>query len=266
MKNNIALSQNGAKYKNARYSLLIIVILSTVNLFSMIFADMYFLFSAYLPQILFYAGHALYSESGMIKFLIVADVFAVIAIIPYLLCWIFSKKRVGWMIAALVMFSLDSLLFLIDYIPYIAAGNFDGILDMVIRIWALGSLILGVKYGFRAKKEVEETPAISTDGDVPSEEVWQQTRTVTVTRKKSFVGCAAPVVCHVNGREVCTLKNGETKNFAAPVGEFTLSASLSNGLGTGEVTVPAVIKMEYDLKVKMGMTASKVVITPVEEF
>ena len=93
-----------------------IVILSAVNLFSIVFSDSYFLFSAYLPQILIYSGYDLYSQSGMQEYLIVAMVFAAIVIIPYLLAFIFSKKRVGWLVAALVMFSLDSILFLWDFI------------------------------------------------------------------------------------------------------------------------------------------------------
>lgn len=270
MKNkNIALSSNEAKYKNARISLLTIVILSAVNLFSIVFSDSYFLFSAYLPQILIYSGYDLYSQSGMQEYLIVAMVFAAIVIIPYLLAFIFSKKRVGWLVAALVMFSLDSILFLWDFIYLISAGYFDGILDLIIRIWAIGSLILGVRYGFLAKKEAataHEEASDTLSADQGEEYAVQETRTVTVTRKKAYAGCAVAVVCHINGREVCTLKNGETKSFAAPVGEFTLSASLSNGFGAGEIVVPPVVRMEYDLKVKMGLAASKIVITPTEGF
>ena len=107
MNQQTLISQNDAKYKNARLSLLLIVLFSVVNVFSMTFGDTYFLFSAFLPQILVMVGLELTYEAGDNLYMIVAMVMAVISIVPYLLCWIFSKKRVGWMIAALVFFILD---------------------------------------------------------------------------------------------------------------------------------------------------------------
>ena len=152
------LSLNDTKYRNARCSLLTIVLLSVLNVFSMIFAETYFLFSAYLPQSFVYIGYDLAAESGDNLFLIVAGVMAVIVLIPYLLCWIFSKKRVGWMVGALCLFALDSVLFFFDFIAMIQVGEYGMIIDVVIRIWAIVSLILGVKYGFAAKKDTENAP------------------------------------------------------------------------------------------------------------
>jgi hypothetical protein len=91
MNQQTLISQNDAKYKNARISLLLIVLFSVVNVFSITFGDMYFLFSAFLPQILVMIGLEHAYEAGDNLYMTVAMVMAVISIVPYFLCWIFSN-------------------------------------------------------------------------------------------------------------------------------------------------------------------------------
>ncbi|MBO5047255.1 MAG: hypothetical protein J6D19_02470 [Clostridia bacterium] len=264
MNQQTLISQNDAKYKNARLSLLLIVLFSVVNVFSMTFGDTYFLFSAFLPQILVMVGLELTYEAGDNLYMIVAMVIAVISIVPYLLCWIFSKKRVGWMIAALVFFILDSLLFVESLIAMLSAGEFSFILDLLFRIWALGSIIMGVVYGVRAKKEAKEKK------DAPVEEVQDEyisdiQRTITVVRKKSFVGSAVPIVCYVNGKAVCALKNGETQTFQIDERAVQMSGALSNGLGVGDIDIPAgTTNLTYEMVMKMGFSSNYVVFTPIQ--
>jgi hypothetical protein len=63
------------------------------------------------------------------------------------------------MIAALVMFSLDTL-FLIGL--YILLGDAFGILDTLIHVWVLYYLIVGVINGVKLKKLPEEEQEIIT--------------------------------------------------------------------------------------------------------
>lgn len=243
---------------------MLIVLFSVVNVFSMTFGDTYFLFSAFLPQILVMVGLELTYEAGDNLYMIVAMVIAVISIVPYLLCWIFSNKRVGWMIAALVFFILDSLLFVESLIAMLSAGEFSFILDLLFRIWALGSIIMGVVYGVRAKKEAKEKK------DAPVEEVQDEyisdiQRTITVVRKKSFVGSAVPIVCYVNGKAVCALKNGETQTFQIDERAVQMSGALSNGLGVGDIDIPAgTTNLTYEMVMKMGFSSNYVVFTPIQ--
>ena len=123
---------------NARSSLLFIVILSIVNIFA-ISGGSYFLFSAYLPQV--FIALAVYGDPTLVMPMIVLSV---IYVFPYLLCFIFSKKRKGWMIAALVLFIIDSIFFVIDVLPLLMLGDISFLFDAIIRVYALVSLITGV--------------------------------------------------------------------------------------------------------------------------
>ena len=123
---------------NARSSLLFIVILSIVNIFA-ISGGSYFLFSAYLPQV--FIALAVYGDPSLLMPMIVLSV---IYVFPYLLCFILAKKRKGWMIAALVLFIIDSIFFVIDVLPLFMLGDISFLFDAFIRVYALVSLIMGV--------------------------------------------------------------------------------------------------------------------------
>ena len=262
---NVQPTHSRAKYQNNRLALLWIVIFSAINLISPLLLEIYFLFSAYIPQIILSVGYALFAETESTIFLIAAVVLGLLTLVPYLLCWIFSKKHVGWMIAALVMFSLDTAVFLLDFVSYAIMGDLSMLADLIFHAIALIMLILAVKYGFDAKKEDASAPAAEDVAAFSTEAAFDTLpRTVTVTRKKSFVGCAVPIICYINGAEVCRLKNGETKSFTAPGCAFTLNAGFSNGFAASEaISVPAeAFSLSYQVSVKSGMMANRIEITP----
>ena len=172
MKNPIDRTPGYVGYKNARVSLLLIIIFSVVNLFSTVLAETYFLFSAYIPQLLISVGYYLSAETGLQLYTLVGGVMGFILIVPYFICWIFSKKHVGWMIGALAFFAVYSVIFLIDFIGLLAMGDYSMLIDLFIRVCALTSLILGVVYGFRAKREsIVSTIEISS---VPGSQSYEQ--------------------------------------------------------------------------------------------
>ena len=156
------------KYKRSRYNLLLVAIVSIVNLFYMAFGERYFLFSARLPSILVELTLVTAPEEVTVAFaeLLVPIVVGVILSIPYLLCLFFSKKRPGWMVAALVFFGLDCIYLLTMY--YLT----DVIPDILFHAWVMFYLITGVINGFKLKKmpEDEPLPAFGAEGDAPSED------------------------------------------------------------------------------------------------
>ena len=156
------------KYKRSRYNLLLVAIVSIVNLFYMAFGERYFLFSARLPSILVELTLVTAPEDVTVAFadLLVPIVVGVILSLPYLLCFFFSKKRPGWMVAALVFFGLDCIYLLTMY--YITAV----IPDILFHAWVMFYLITGVINGFKLKKmpEDEPLPAFGAEGDAPSED------------------------------------------------------------------------------------------------
>ena len=266
MNNRTFLSSNDTKYKNARASLLMIVLLSTLNLLTVTIGDTYFLFSAHIPTVLAATGAALAQEAGNNLLLIIMVVLAAILIVPYLVCWIFSKKHVGWMIGALVLFGVDSLFFLLDFVSLLADGEFTMFIDLVFRIWAIGSLIAGVNYGLKAKKEKGAAEnGENVDAMFPQQEEIADDfpRQITVTRKKAFSGCAVAIVVFADGKEICQLKNGESKTISVPSRTFKLGGMFASGLASGDLTVPAESSCtSYQFAVKSGFTTAHIEITP----
>ena len=167
-----------AKYKNSRLNLLLVVAFTAINMI-MLFADAsaYFLFSAFVPYYLTYLGLYLggkfpaevYADivpegyefvgygNGVV---IVCTVIAVLIVAVYLLSWIFSnKKRVGWIIAALAIFSIDTILMF-----FLNGFAVENILDIVFHVWVIIDLSRGISAYFKLKKlPVEEIP-VAEDG------------------------------------------------------------------------------------------------------
>jgi predicted membrane protein len=145
-----------AKYSQSRASLWFVVITSFVNLF-MILTGSYFLFAPSMPTMLIEFTLMGAGEEGVeISALVVPFIFGVVLTLPYLLSAIFSKKRVGWMIAALAFFSIDCLYLLIMY------EITSVLIDILFHAWVMFSLITGVINGFKLKKMSEEEPAAET--------------------------------------------------------------------------------------------------------
>jgi hypothetical protein len=156
------------KYKRSRANLLLVTIVSVVNLFTMALNYSYFLFSARMPAFILEVILSEVPEGETIPFtdLLIPIVIGIIMTVPYLLCWIFSKKRPGWMVAALVFFAIDCILLLTMY--YISAV----IVDLLFHAWVMFYLITGVINGFKLKKmpEDEPLPEFGAEGETPAED------------------------------------------------------------------------------------------------
>ncbi|MBQ9112480.1 MAG: hypothetical protein IJY08_02755 [Clostridia bacterium] len=274
MNKNQFVSQNEAKYKNGRISLLCIIIFSAINVLSIAFADVYFLFSAYIPQLVTSVGAILYADTGEMLFYIIAVIMSLLLIVPYLLCYIFSKKKVGWMIAALVIFGIDSLIFLPDFILWVFE-DVSMILDMAVRVIALVTLILGVVAGLKAEKEpkvapetgegMAYTPAGGESLDSETADTAQMMRALTIKRKKKYTGCAIEFRCFENGKEICRLKNGKSQTVMVTAQAFEFGVMFANGLSSEKILVPAgTTEIAYTVEPKMGFSMAKIIITPVQ--
>ena len=137
------------KYNSARTNLLIMLGLTIINIVLLFTkSDVMLLFSATIPYLATAFGIGI-AERGFSEISVALFGASGILIILYLLCWIFSKKHYGWMIAALALFVLDTATLILFYL-YI--GDFSGILDLVIHIAVLFYLISGVVSGNALKK------------------------------------------------------------------------------------------------------------------
>ena len=159
-----------SRYNSARMDLLLVVVLTLVNFFMLFFGDgTYFLFSAAVPYSLavnamylcgkfppeFYEGDMMLSSFLDDTVFTVMIAIAVVILAVYLLCFFMSSKhRVGWLIAALALFVVDTAAML--WIYGIAP---DMMIDLVIHVIVIVYLALGVHAAFKLKSlEAEPTP------------------------------------------------------------------------------------------------------------
>lgn len=154
------------KYNNARSQILIALIFTLINI-ALVFlnnGDSYFLFSIYVPYFMIFISYYL---CGMMpadyydvtdrfflpkSFFAVVCVIAAVILIVYLLCYIFSKKHIGWMIAALVLVSIDTvLLFAGIFLTDTLASSF---MDILFHIWLVYYAASALKYHHDIKKMI----------------------------------------------------------------------------------------------------------------
>ena len=166
-----------ARYNGGRSNLLLVVAFTLINvIMAALGGDSYFLFSAIIPYYIalngaFAAGamsEEYYAEFGLLKpesvdagLLLGFIAIAVVILALYLLCWFLSKKRSGWLMAALVLFTLDTAFLFINY-----GFALDMLLDILFHGWVLYSLISAI-FAYRKLQSLpEEEPVEVTEGDL----------------------------------------------------------------------------------------------------
>lgn len=157
------------KYNKTRSNLLLVVAFTVINVILLVVkAESYFLFSAYIPYAIVEIGmlvcgmfsgdyfgvdvseYQIFNRSVFSVFLVIALVIVAL----YLISWIFSKNKVGWIIFALVIFSLDTVGMLV-----FAGIDIANIVDVIFHGWIIVSLSIGITAHFKLKKlPPEEQP------------------------------------------------------------------------------------------------------------
>ena len=154
------------KFNNARANLLAAVAFTGINIVLLfVDASSYFLFSIFVPYFItlmamlvtgklpaeFYAEDWAGYEflDGSVFWIVL--VIAIVIIGLYLLSWFLSKKnKVGWLVFALVIFCIDTLLMLF------LQGMSESIMDIIFHVWVIVSLTSGIIAYNKLKKLPEE--------------------------------------------------------------------------------------------------------------
>ena len=119
----------GAAYKAARGNLLAMLVLTAVNtLLALTGSDRYYLFTDFAAYIWAVFARGFYDFTGEAKWLVLGAAGAVLVMAVYFLCWLLSKKRRGWLTAALVLFSVDTAALVAGLVTAFEASS---ILDVV---------------------------------------------------------------------------------------------------------------------------------------
>lgn len=136
------------KFKSSRANLLLVIILTIVNIVLFFFgSETMLLFSISVP----YYAVILASVFEIPQVLVIGCVIAAVVLVLYFLCWLLSKKHPGWLIAALVLFIIDTLV--LAWL-YISISEFSGIVDVVFHIWILYYLVIGI----RSSRKLKDLP------------------------------------------------------------------------------------------------------------
>lgn len=156
-----------SRYKSARFDLLLVIIFTVLNIVLLFTgSESMMLFSATIPYFVVVVAHFTnLTYGGMDWFVTGSLILAFVILAVYLLCWFFSKKRRGWLIAALVLFSLDTVATVFLYMDDLAGGMMDFLIHGAV-IWYL---VLGVKAGKQLKTLPQEV--VEVEGAVVTEEL-----------------------------------------------------------------------------------------------
>lgn len=164
------------QYRTARMNLLLMAIFTAVNIAFISFGNStYFLFSASIPYFLVFLGAVTcgrmpaeyYEQFGETPehiepmFFWIMLAVAIVILLVYVLCWIASKKHVGWLIAATVLFGIDTL-----GMFYLYGLNMSMLLDIAFHIWVLVYLIIGLTAHKKLKNLPKEEPESNNFSDV----------------------------------------------------------------------------------------------------
>lgn len=161
--NNQNVDKNSREYltqkrNTGRSTLLMILIFTVINIVTLVTeTDYYFLFSAAVPYYLTVFG-MIFDEWVIGTFTTTALVVAAVILAVYLLCWLLSKKRRGWLIAALVLFIVDTVALVVFSLSLDMLA--DNILDFLFHGWAIWELIAA----WKADKKLQELPPEMPEG------------------------------------------------------------------------------------------------------
>lgn len=97
-----------------RNALLVILAVTLINqLMLMIGIDYHFLFSSAVPYYLYWLGRELSAAADMTAFRVIAVMLTVMLYVAYIACWLLSVHRREWLLAALGLYGVDTLLLVI---------------------------------------------------------------------------------------------------------------------------------------------------------
>ncbi len=142
-KEYIKVSKEIKNYKIARINVMVFILFTVVNML-MLFADRYFLFSIYSSTSFFVAG-VVWKELYGNSFLVLGFAIGLLILAVFFVFWLLSKKHRWSMIVLLILFSLDSVVLIVDCISAMKEGVFSLLLDILFHALMMYYLVLGVK-------------------------------------------------------------------------------------------------------------------------
>ena len=128
--------------KTAKTTIFLVAVLTFVNTLLIAFnSGTVFTFSAYIPQLVVYIFADAAADLQVKNYLYIGAAIAILISLVYLALWLGAKKKDAMIAAALVLFSIDTAVLLLDVIPYF---DFSYIIDILFHGWVIFDLVMGV--------------------------------------------------------------------------------------------------------------------------
>jgi hypothetical protein len=145
------------QFNGGRHSLLILIIFTVVNTVMMLAeSGTYFVCSFTVPYYLCAFGIGFDMEAGGSAFITTAVIISAVILAVYLVIWLMSKKKPGWLYAAFALFIIDTVaLVLLSVLLEMMAAN---IIDLVIHAWVIWELFQGARCGNKLKQLPPDAP------------------------------------------------------------------------------------------------------------
>lgn len=198
------------KYKNSISNILLVLGFTAVNVVLLLLnSNTYFLFSAFLPYMAadygmyfcglypeeYYYGDEVFFDKS---FLFLTVAIAVIMLLLYFVSWVFAKKKkVGWLIFALVFFCIDTVAMLV--MTEIGA---DSIIDIAFHVWVIVSLASGVYAYFQMKKLPADEPVTVETSDSPNGDIAAPVESRALRMADSEVNARVFVQADYDGKHI----------------------------------------------------------------
>jgi len=150
------IKDQAVRFSRARSNLLLVIAFTVVNLMLVLVnADLFFLFSATVPTIILVIAMDLAIDFGN-TVLLVGIAIAFACVLVYGASWLFSKKKRGFILLALIFFIIDTLAFTgIVIIDMLFSGdifNVSFLIQVGFVIWILYYLITGTSAWLKLRK------------------------------------------------------------------------------------------------------------------
>lgn len=132
------------KYNISRNNLLAVIALTVLNIIlALLDTDLFFLFSASIPMYLLYWDSWYSTITGILTFSPIGVTAAFVTVSIYGVFWWLTQKYKGWIIAALVYFSIDVLVSLWLLVFVVDSFDFSFVIEILFMGWIMYSLISG---------------------------------------------------------------------------------------------------------------------------
>ena len=141
-------AESEQKYMAARANMMLLILITAVDIvLIMVKSGMNLLYSlaASVPVYMAGIGSEMESVAAGIGFGVVGFLLTT----PYLVCFIFSKKRYEWMIGAVAYFALDCIFLAV---LAIRTGTMPDLFEILLHVYFLYYFIMGVIKGSQLKK------------------------------------------------------------------------------------------------------------------